>query len=242
MALSVSATYLPPANTLLTPSGQKLEPQPMTNADKNTLANATPAAIYHPSEGTSTTAEPLEAVDTWIGRSQSPDFPRFAEIAAGAHQTLKTSFQAFQATLATSAPDLASKKYGFTVEAHGKLKVLDTASQLSSSDTQRLTDLLNNSLGLKAAAVAYRDASIDLVDADSPWSGSYMGFYSLTKENFAKTIDLAPLFKDTHTMVPGEFRSATFFTQLSDKGERATRETEDAMLERRAAQGFAVRV
>ncbi|MFL1561525.1 hypothetical protein ACI77J_09835 [Pseudomonas sp. O64] len=39
-------------------------------------------------------------------------------------------------------------------------------------------------------------------------------------------------------MVPEEFRSATFYTLLSDKGQRATRETEAAMLERRAAQGF----
>ncbi|MFL1550492.1 hypothetical protein K0P33_17505 [Pseudomonas sp. ArH3a] len=62
--------------------------------------------------------------------------------------------------VARRATDLADKKYGFTVEADGTLKVLDTASQLSRSDTQRLTDLLNNTLGLKAAAVNYRDASI----------------------------------------------------------------------------------
>lgn len=238
MVLSVSSTFIPPANVHLSPSEQKLEPQQLSDAHQNTLANATPSAIYHPSEDTSATVNPLEVVDTWVGRSQSPDFPRLAQIAAGAHETLKASFQAFQATLSTSAPDLASKKYGFTVEADGTLKVLDTAAELSSSDTQRLTDLLNKSLGLKAAAVTYRDASIDLVDADSPWSGSYMGYYSLTKENFANTIDLAPLLKDTRTMVPAEFRDATFFTQLSYKGERATRETEDAMLARRAAQRF----
>ncbi|WP_411379083.1 hypothetical protein [Pseudomonas sp. MPB26] len=238
MLSPVSSTYIPPADTRLTPSNQKLESQPITDTAMEALANAAPAVIYHPSEDASATVEPLEAVDTWIGRSQSPDFPRFAELAASAHGVLKASFQAFQATLWSSAPDLASKKYGFTVEADGKLKVLDTAGQLSSSDTQRLTDLLNKSLGLKAAAVTYRDASIDLVDADSPWSGSYMGFYSLTKENFATTIDLAPLFKDTRTMVPAEFKDAVFFTQLSYKGERATRETETAMLERRAAQRF----
>lgn len=242
MVLSVSSTFIPPANTQLTPSEHKLEPQPLTDANQDTLANASPAVIYHPNEDTSTTVKQLEVVDTWIGRSQSPEFPRFAQIAAGAHGALKASFQAFQATLSNSAPDLASKKYGFTVEADGNLKVLDTAAQLSRSDTQRLTDLLNKSLGLKAAAVSYRNASIDLVDADSPWSGSYMGYYSLTKENFASTIDLAPLLKDTRTMVPAEFKDATFFTQLSNKGERATRETEHAMLERRAAQRFSVMV
>ena len=69
-----------------------------------------------------------------------------------------------------------------------------------------------------------------------------MGYYSLTKENFASTIDLAPLLKDTRTMVPAEFKDATFFTQLSNKGERATRETEHVMLERRTAQRFSVMV
>ncbi|MCK1786363.1 hypothetical protein L9Z73_19005 [Pseudomonas sp. TNT11] len=85
---------------------------------------------------------------------------------------------------------LGRQKYGFTVEADGRLKVLDSASRLSSSDTQRLTDLLNQSPVLKA----YRNASIDTVDADSVWSG--LGYYSLTNENFAKTIDLAPLLRD----------------------------------------------
>ncbi|MBD8238972.1 hypothetical protein SOM46_12000 [Pseudomonas fluorescens] len=238
MALSVSSAYLPPASTSLAPSDQKLVPQPLTDVAKDALANAAPAAIYHPSEDTSTTAKPLEVVDTWVGRSESPEYPRYAELFRAAHSTLKASFQAFQATLSTTAPDLASKKYGFTVDADGSLKVLNTAGQLNSSDTQRLTDLLNKSLGLKTAAVTYRDAAIDMTDASSPWSGSAMGYYSLTQENFANTIDLAPLFKDKHSMVPAEFRDAEFVTQLAYKGERATEATEAAMLARRAAQRF----
>lgn len=194
MALSVSTAYLPPANISLTPSDQKLVAQPLTDAAKEALANAAPAAVYHPSGSASTTLEPLEAVDTWVGRTQSRDFPRLVEISTGAFNTLKASFKAFESALSATAPDLAGKQYGFTVEADGRLKVLDSASQLSSSDTQRLTDLLNQSLGLKTAAVAYRNAAIDTVDADSVWSG--LGYYSLTNENFAKTLDLAPLLRD----------------------------------------------
>ena len=240
MALSVSAAYIPPANLNLTPSEQKLVPQASTDPAKQALANAGPAAIYHPSEAATTTAQPPEAVDTWVGRSESPHFPRFVDLFNGAQSALKASFQTFEANLATTAPDLASTGYGFTVEADGRLKVLDTAGQLSREATERLTVLLNQSVELKATAVAYRNAAIDMVDAGSPWSGSTMGYYSLTNENFASTIDLAPLLKDTRTMVPAEFKDATFFTQLSNKGERATRETENAMLERRAAQRFSV--
>ncbi|WHS60396.1 hypothetical protein [Pseudomonas sp. G2-4] len=237
MELSLSTASITPANTNLTRSEQKLVTHPPAGSVKE-LENGGPAAIYHPSEETQAMEQTLVVTTTWVGRSQSPDFPRLAEITAGAKSTLTTSFETFQSTLSATDPDLASKKYGFTVEADGKLKVLNTAGQLSSSEIQRLTDLLNESDDLKAAANAFRDASIDMVDADSPWSGSYLGLYNLTKENFASTIDLAPMLKRAGSVPPKEFSDGLFFNQLAYKGERATRETEAAMLERRAAQRF----
>ncbi|WP_434573364.1 hypothetical protein [Pseudomonas sp. Z3-6] len=237
MEFSVSSAAIAPANTNLTRSDQKLVTNPPADAVKQ-LANAGPAAIYHPSDDAQIMVESPVVIETWVGRSQSPDFPRFAALAESAKNTLKTSFETFQSTLSATHPDLAGKKYGFTVEADGRLKVLNTAGQLSSADTQRLTDLLNESSDLKTAAVAFRDASIDMVDADSPWSGSYLGRYNLTKENFANTIDLAPMLKPRGSVSPQEFSDGLFFNQLAYKGERATRETEAAMLARRAAQRF----
>ena len=82
--------------------------------------------------------------------------------------------------------------------------------------------------------MSYRSAAIDMVDADSPWSGSYLGYHSLTNENFAKTIDLAPLLRE---FAPSDLKGAKdrfFVTQLAYKGERATEER--AMLERRTGQ------
>ncbi|HJH21916.1 MAG TPA: hypothetical protein K8W20_24820 [Pseudomonas lactis] len=236
MALSVSSAYIPPAALSLTPSDQKLVPQAPTDPTRQAMANAAPAAIYHPSEPTQTTQEPLEVIDTWVGRSQSPEFPRFVEQFTGAQSALKASFKTFEAALATTAPDLARTDYSFTVESDGRLKVLDKAGQLSDANVQRLTELLNHSTDLKAAAVAYRNAAIDMVDADSPWSGSYLGYHSLTNENFAKTIDLAPLLRE---FAPSDLKGAKdrfFVTQLAYKGERATEETERAMFERRAGQ------
>lgn len=216
MELSLSAASIAPANIHLTRSDQKLVTQPPTGSVKE-LASAGPAAIYHPSEETQTVEQPLVAITTWVGRSQSPDFPRYVAITESAKNTLKTSFEAFQSQLSATHPDLASKKYGFTVEADGKLKVLNTAGQLSTSETQRLTDLLNESADLKAAASAFRDASIDMVDADSPWSGSYLGRYNLTKENFANTIDLAPLLKRPARCRPRSFRTGCFSTNWHTK-------------------------
>jgi hypothetical protein len=237
MDLTLSATSIAPANASLTRSDQKLVANPSTGSMKE-LASAGPAAIYHPSDETQIMVDSPVVIETWIGRSQSPDFPKFAAIAESAKKTLTTSFEAFQTTLSKTDPGLAGKKYGFTVEADGKLKVLNSAGQLSSSDIQRLTDLLNESTDLKTAAGAFRDASIDMVDADSPWSGSYLGRYNLTKENFANSIDLAPMLKRIGSVTPQEFSDGLFFNQLASKGELATRETEAAMLERRAAQRF----
>jgi hypothetical protein len=236
MELSLNTAYIPPAHTSLTPSDQKLTTQPLTDAAKQALANANPAVIYHPSEEAQVLAEPLEVIETWIGRSQSPDFARYAEAASSAQGALKSSFEDFRSTLLLEHPDLASKKFGFTVEADGSLKALNSAGQLSASETARLTQLLNESSGLKVAASVFRDASIDLVDADSPWSGSYLGRYSLTKENFATSIDLAALFIPRDISTIQEHSDGMFFNQLAYKGELATRETEEAMFARRAEQ------
>lgn len=238
MAFSVSAAHIAPANTRLALSEQTLTPEAASQA----LANAGPAAVYHPSEAAQTLREPVQVIDTWVGRSESPEFPRFAERFNGAQAVLKSAFTTFESSLASTAPDLAGTDYGFTVEADGRLKVLDKAGQLSEANIQRLTDLLNGSADLKSAAVTYRNATIDMMDASSPWSGSVMGYYSLTNENFANSIDLAPLLRTYDPSDLTDIKDRFLVTQLAYKGERATEETERAMFERRGGQGVNVQV
>lgn len=235
MALTVSSAYVPPANPVLTASGQAIAPAPLTDTAEAALANAAPAAVYHPSEAAQPLAQPLEAIDTWVGRSASPELPRFEKLFEGAQSVLKAAVERFKAALPA---DLAGKKFGFTVEADDRWKVIDTAGQLSRADIQRLTDLLNQASDLKPAAIKFRDATIDLLDADSPWSGNLMGYYSLTQENFAATFDLAALFNRPGSLPPKEYSAGLFINQLAYKGQVATRETEEAMLARRAAQRF----
>lgn len=76
MVLTLSSTYIPPANTHLTPADQILVAKPLTDLAKDAVASAGPAAVYHPSAD----AEPmqsLEAIDTWVGRSASGDLSGF---------------------------------------------------------------------------------------------------------------------------------------------------------------------
>ncbi len=148
---------------------------------------------------------------------------------------MKTSYEAFKSTLASVYPDLASKKFGFTIEANGNLKATNSSGELSDADTQQLNTLLNASSGLKAAAATYRETAIDMVDADSPWSGSYLGRYNLTKENFASSLDLGALFIPKTSTPSKDQIDGMFFNQLAYKGELHTQETEAAMLAVRAA-------
>ncbi|KWS33602.1 hypothetical protein [Pseudomonas syringae] len=219
-------------------SGITLTPKPLTDAQKEAFKNAaasTPAVVYHPSTEVPATTEPMEAVDTWIGRSQSPDFPQKAAQHGNSTEALKTSYEAFTSTLASVYPDLASKKFGFTIEANGNLKATNSSGELSDADTQQLNTLLNASSGLKAAAATYRERAIDMVDADSPWSGSYLGRYNLTKENFASSLDLGALFIPKTSTPSKDKIDGMFFNQLAYKGELHTQESEAAMLAARAA-------
>lgn len=220
-------------------SGITLTPQPLTDAQKEAFKNAaasTPAVVYHPSTEVPATTEPMEAVDTWIGRSQSPDFPKMAAQHSNSTEALKTSYEAFTSTLASVYPDLASKKFGFTIEADGNLKAINSSGELSEADTKQLNTLLNASSGLKAAAATYRETAIDLVDADSPWSGSYLGRYNLNKENFANSLDLGALFIPKTSTPSKDQIDGMFFNQLAYKGELHTQESEAAMLAARAAE------
>jgi len=231
MDLSVSTT----STASLTVSEQKITLQPVTGAAAQTLqaAAAGPAAVYYPSEAAQQLGLTMEAVNTWIGREQSADFPQKAAAHQVAHATLKSAFDDFKASLAATFPAIADKKFGFTVQADGSLKALNSGGQLSSADLAKLNTLLNGSAHLKDAAEGYRDAAIEVVNADSPWSGSYLGGYSLTQDNFAKTIDLGALFVPKGPVPTKESIQGLFFNQLYTKGEKMTQQIETVMLANR---------
>ena len=235
MAISLNSALIQPSAAQLSQSSQPLTAKTLTEDQQKTTVNINPAAIYHPSDEVPATSPTVESIETWIGRSRSPDFPQVAERHQNAHQSLKSSFEEFQSALAHAYPDLADKKFGFTIQADGSLKALNTSGALSSSDMNRLNNLLNASSSLKSAASSYRDASIELVAADSVWGGSYMGGYNLNKENFANTIDLGALFLKKGSTPNAETLNGFFSSQLWSKGERMTQEMEVQMLTERNA-------
>ncbi|MEE4801610.1 hypothetical protein V2K66_03275 [Pseudomonas alliivorans] len=238
MLTPLSPTSIPAIVAKLTPSDVKLTPQPMSDAAREALLNAKSLVVPPPVVVPPTTTEPMVAIDTVLGPDQSPEFPRLAEMNNAIKEQMKGSFEDFKAGLAYLYPDLADKKFGFTVQEDGSLTAIDSSGQLTASDMERLNSLLNASSDLKSAAVAYRDSAIDLVNADSAFTGSYLGMYNLTKENFANTLDLGALLIPKTSTPSKEQLDGMFFNQMASKAERATPEVLTARMEARS-KGFA---
>jgi len=234
MDISLTAGSTLASTLRLNQSSQTLTAQPISEAQKSAFSNATPAAIYHPSEAAqeisqTTSTQSIVAVNNY-GRPPSADFPAIAKLHQGAFYGLKSAFEEFKSALESTFPDLAEKKFGFTIEADGKLKALNPAGELSLTDMDQLDKLLNASSTLIGAADTYRDVSIDLVAADGNWGGSYLGDYQLDENNFASTIDLAALFIPKTTTLNPEAMAGWFSHQLWSKGELATKETHAAIM------------
>ncbi|EKG34626.1 hypothetical protein Pav037_4744 [Pseudomonas syringae pv. avellanae str. ISPaVe037] len=104
------------------------------------------------------------------------------------------------------------------------------------SDNWQSTLITLWSLSSGSSTSTYRETAIDLVDADSPWSGSYLGRYNLNKENFANSLDLGALFIPKTSTPSKDQIDGMFFNQLAYKGELHTQESEAAMLAARAAE------
>ncbi|WHS62484.1 hypothetical protein [Pseudomonas sp. G2-4] len=242
MTVSFNATFIQPSATQLSQTSQPLTPKTLSEDLLKTSVNINPAAIYHPVNETPAPIPTTESIESMIARTQSPDFPQIAEQHRNAHQSLKFFFEEFQSALASTHPDLADKKFGFTIEADGNLKAFDSSGQLSASDMDQLNKLLNASSGLKSAASSYRDASIALVAADAPWGGNFTGGYILNKDNFASTIDLGALFLKKGATPNADTLNGFFSSQLWSKGERMTHETVAQALPERSANKVDVRV
>ena len=235
MAISLNSALIQPSAAELTKSAQPLNIKSLSEDLQKTAVNLNPAAVYHPSDDAQTVSPTLEAIDVWLGRPQAADFPKIAEQHRNAHESLKLAFEDFKSALSDTFPDLANKKFGFTVETDGSLKALNSNSELSASDMEQLNALLNASGALKTAANSYRDTSIELVAADAGWGGSLLGKYNLTKENFANTIDLAALFIPKGKAPSAEAIDGLFSHQLWRKGELGTPASDAAIVAAREA-------
>jgi len=106
---------------------------------------------------------------------------------------LRSVFNDFKSSL---DENLAGKAFGFTVDADGLLRVLNTHGALSQDDMDQLNELMNNSNSLKNAAQQYMNSAIDYVNEDQKGPRMLGATYFRDKTNFGGIIDLGAVAAD----------------------------------------------
>lgn len=96
----------------------------------------------------------------------------------------------FRNKLQETHPELAAKKFGFTLDESADLKILDYDNTLSSQERDFLGGLLNDHATLKGLAQRHAKVMMTLLDHDTDTFGRR---YSLTLDNFRHTIDYAKI-------------------------------------------------
>lgn len=92
--------------------------------------------------------------------------------------------------LRDSHPELAEKKFGFTLDESANLTILDYNNILSNQERDFLRNLLNNHATLKGLAQRHAKVMMTLLDHDTDTFGRR---YNLTLDNFRHTIDYAKI-------------------------------------------------
>ena len=99
---------------------------------------------------------------------------------------MRITYDAYRKELADTYPELATKKFGFTLDEDASLKIIDHDNSLTEADRAVLTESINNFQELKSMVQAYAKMLMKLVDHDHETFGSR---YDLNIENFHSIID-----------------------------------------------------
>ncbi|WLD58050.1 hypothetical protein NFC81_15250 [Salinispirillum sp. LH 10-3-1] len=110
-------------------------------------------------------------------------------------------------------PSLIAKKWDFTLEKDGSIKVLDLRNQLTQTEKGLLTQALNEP-GMKEAMAEFADTLIRAMELERGPVGikGSLGQYDLNLENFGDIIHMRQILDDPIT---GRFRLA--YEQMTDK-------------------------
>jgi len=99
--------------------------------------------------------------------------------------TIKIKFKEFTHYITEQRPDIESKKYGFTMDEAGKIKILDPHQKLSESDNSWLTEKINTFNGLSKTVNSHFKTLMTLMDHNDSLGKKH----NLNRHNFQTTID-----------------------------------------------------
>ncbi|WP_439884643.1 hypothetical protein ACTACK_21045 [Pseudomonas syringae] len=104
---------------------------------------------------------------------------------------MQITYDAYRRDLIETHPDLANKKFGFTLGEDASLKIIDHDNSLTEADRTVLTESINNFQELKSMVQANAKMLMTLVDHDHETFGSR---YDLNIGNFHSIIDYDKIF------------------------------------------------
>lgn len=106
--------------------------------------------------------------------------------AAVALEVAKSLYQDFREQLSEINPELASKHFGFTVDASGSFRILDPHNNLTQSEKVWLTEQLGELRGFKENLMAHMEASTLLAKHDK---AGFLSRYQLDNGKMDHLID-----------------------------------------------------
>ncbi|SHN18648.1 hypothetical protein SAMN05216593_11211 [Pseudomonas asturiensis] len=99
---------------------------------------------------------------------------------------MQITYDAYRKELIDTHPDIANKKFGFTLDESASLKIIGYDNSLTETDRAVLTESINNFQELKSMVQANAKMLMTLVDHDHETFGNR---YNLNIENFHSIID-----------------------------------------------------
>ncbi|WP_439884644.1 hypothetical protein ACTACK_21055 [Pseudomonas syringae] len=99
---------------------------------------------------------------------------------------MRITYDVYRKVLADTYPELATKKFGFTLDEDASLKIIDHDNSLTEADRAVLTESINDFQELKSMVQANAKMLMTLVDHDHETFGSR---YDLNIGNFHSIID-----------------------------------------------------
>jgi hypothetical protein len=121
-------------------------------------------------------------------------------------------YTVFLKKLADTHPDLAEKKFGFTLDKDASIKVIDYDDSLTDSEKTVLTEAINDFEHMKDSLRSNARAFMTLLDHDLETFG---GRYSLNIENFQNVIDFGKILSTSQ-----EQREAEWVRQIESNADR----------------------
>nr|WP_050586977.1 hypothetical protein [Pseudomonas asturiensis] len=128
-----------------------------------------------------------EPVDPLITNRE--EYVAYTKVFSAMEQDLmRITYDAYRKELIDTHPDIANKKFGFTLDESASLKIIDYDNSLTETDRAVLTESINNFQELKSMVQANANMLMVLVLVDHDHE-TFGNRYNLNIENFHSIID-----------------------------------------------------